>query len=238
MTCRKCGKEMPAGAAVCPACGASVVPEVQPRPTVTVVPPYAQPPVQPAPPKPVPAPPPRKRRPTGARVWVVILSVLSALLELGIIFLWFWPTIRVTDDTSAASVTLLSMHSLCRDAAPYMSYIVPALCAVAALFTLAPLLRRYAEQRRRLWIPKLCTLLIAACYAVPYLVTRLAAAIASLTGGGRISHVNPFTAVCLALIILLWITSELTIRNMRLVLEHRAEDLRAQLLAYDIQPRF
>ena len=66
----------------------------------------------------------------------------------------------------------------------------------------------------------------------------IAAAIQSLTAGMTISHSNPFTTVCLGLLILLWVISELTIRNMRQVLEHRVEDLRAQLLAYDIQPRF
>lgn len=240
MTCRKCGKELPAGATVCPACGAPVVPEVAPRPTVTIVPPVSEaPPAHPAHPAPAPTPlPPKKRKPTGARVLTVILTILALLMELALIFLWFWPTIRAVSDYDPSSVTLYSMHTLCREKAVYLSYILVGLCAVAALFTLAPLLPRFADKRKRLLVPKLCTLLIAACYAIPYLVSSIAAAIQSLTGGMTISHSNPFTAVCLALLILLWVISELTIRNMRQVLEHRVEDLRAQLLAYDIPPRF
>lgn len=237
MTCRKCGKEVPAGAAVCPACGTSVVPDVAPRPTVTVVPPAAEiPPVRPVPP---PAPvPPEKRRPTAARIFVILFTVLAIMTELGLAVLWFWPAIPVTDHYGYNSLTLWSMHAMCREAAPYFSYILPVLCAAAALFTLAPLLHKFAEKRKRLPIPKLCTVLIAACYALPYLISPIADSMAAVIGGGTVSHINPFTAACLALFILLYVVSDLTVCNMRLVMEHRIEDLRAQLRSCNIQPKF
>ncbi len=247
MICNNCGKDIPDDARVCPVCGrltSVVTAYVQPRPTITITPPMQDAPPQPAhPPKPAqpvrpprPSQPVKKQKPTAARVFVVIFTVAAVLAEMGLIFLWFWPSILVTDAGSADSVTLYSMHALCRASVPYMSYILCGLCTVEALFTLTPLLRKFAERRRRLLIPKLMTILIGACYAIPYLIPGIADDISALVGGGRICHNNPFTTACFWLFVLLCVISELTIRNMRLVYERKLDTLRTQLSACGIPP--
>ena len=54
--------------------------------------------------------------------------------------------------------------------------------------------------------------------------------------GGTVDHRNPFTAICLGLFLLLWLTSELTIRNRHLVQRRRIEALQDQLNSYGIKP--
>lgn len=219
MVCPNCKHEVNPQARVCPTCGTPLA--AGPAPTV-VIQPLAQEAM------------PAKRGVTAARVFVIIFCLAAAALNGLLAGSWFVTAVRVT--SRGGSVRVWSMYRLCRDAAPYLTWIVCGLCFVSALFCVIPLFSHYANRRNRLLIPKLAALLCAVCYAVPYTVTSVAKTVTALINGGSVCHGNPFTAVCLALLVLLCVTSELSILNRRKVQEHQIEDLRAQLTAHGIRP--
>ena len=220
MVCPNCKHEINPLARVCPTCGTPVA-GAGVAPTVVI-------------PSPAPEALPPKRGVTAARVFVIIFCVLALLLNALLACAWFMPAIRVV--TRGGSIRFYSMYQFCRDSAAYLTYIVCGLCFVSAVFCVIPLFRYFAARRCRLLIPKLATLLCAACYAVPYLAASIAQSVTAMVNGGDISHSNPFTGVCLGLFILLCVTSELSIYNRRLVNEHKIADLRAQLTAHGIRP--
>ena len=219
MVCPNCKHEVNPQARVCPTCGTPLV--AGPAPTV-VIPPPAQEAM------------PAKRGVTAARVFVIIFCLAAVVLNALLAWSWFIPAVRVT--SRGGSVRMWSMYRLCQSAAPYLTWIVCGLCFVSAAFCVIPLFKRYAARRSRLLVPKLMTLLCAVCYAVPYTATSVAKTVTTLINGGSVCHCNPFTAICLALFILLCITAELSLLNRRQVYEHRIEDLRAQLTAHGIRP--
>lgn len=220
MVCPNCKHEVNPQARVCPTCGTPLV--AGPVPTV-VVPPPVQDQALPA-----------KRGVTAARVFVIIFCLAAVVLNGLLAWSWFLSAVEVV--SKGGSVRIYSMYQLCHDAAPYLTWIVCGLCFVSAVFCVIPLFKHYANRRSRLLVPKLATLLCAVCYAVPYTVMSIAKTVTALVNGGDISHCNPFTTICLALLILLYVTSELSILNRRLVHEHQLEDLRAQLTAHGIRP--
>ena len=220
MVCPNCKHEVNPQARVCPTCGTQLT--AGPVPTV-VIPPLVQ--EQALPPK---------RGVTAARVFVIIFCLVAVALNALMAWAWFLDAVKVT--SRGGSVRTYSMFQLCRDAAPYLTWIVCGLCFVSAVFCVLPLFKRFADRRSRLLIPKLATLLCAVCYAVPHTVASVVENVNALINGGRVCHSNPFTTICLALFILLCVTAELSICNRRLVNEHRVEDLRAQLTAHGIRP--
>ena len=224
MVCSNCKHELNPLARVCPTCG-TPVPGASSVPTVVVAPPVQG------------GPPPKKKNPlTAARVFVVLFCLLAIAANGALIAFWFLPSIQVTSNTSASSITLYSMFDLCRDIAPYLTYALLAECIISIVFCMIPLFKKFANRRQMLIIPKLMCILSAGCYATPYLVTRMVLQIDAFLKGGKISHCNPFTAICLGLFLLLWLTSELTIRNRRLYHERQIEALKAQLASYGIKP--
>ena len=223
MVCPNCKHEVHPLARVCPTCG-TPIPGAASAPTVAVPPPA---------PRQDPAP---KRGVTGPRVFTIIFCVAAVILNGLLAWSWFLPAIRSVDNASPASATLYSMYGICLRSAPYLTYVVVALCVLSAIFCILPLFRHFADRRSRLWVPKLCAMLCALCYAVPYVGARTVLGIGVLVNGGSVSHCNPFTTICLALFILLYVTGEFTIWNRRLVNEHKIEDLQEQLSAHGIRP--
>lgn len=219
MVCPNCKHEVNPQARVCPTCGTPLA--AGPAPTV-VIPPPAQEAM------------PAKRGVTAARVFVILFCLAAVVLNGLLAWSWFLDAVRVT--SRGGSIRTYSMYRLCQGAAPYLTWIVCGLCFLSAVFCVIPLFRHYADRRCRLLVPKLTTLLCAGCYAVPFTVVSVAKAAAAIVNGGDISHSNPFTTICLALLVLLYITSELSLLNRRKVNEHRIEDLRAQLTAHGIRP--
>ncbi len=222
MVCPNCKHEVNPLARVCPTCG-TPIPGAASAPTVAVPPPA---------PRPDPVP---KRGVTGPRVFTILFCVIAVILNGLLAWSWFLPAIRAVNDASPASVTLYSMYEICQPA-PYLTYIVVALCVLSAVFCILPLFGYFADRRSRLFIPKLSAVLCALCYALPYIGARAVLGIGVLINGGSVSHSNPFTTICLALFILLFITGEFTIWNRRLVNEHKIEDLREQLENHGIRP--
>lgn len=218
MICPNCKHELNPQARVCPTCGTPV----SGAPTVVIAPP------------PQAQEPPEKRGVTGPRVFVIIFCLLAAVANGLMAWSWFLPAIRVTAKNGV--VKLYSMYQICYDIAPYMTYILCALCAISFIFCLLPLLPYYANRRSRLFIPKLMCVLSAVCYALPYWAASIAHNVNVLINGGTVSHSNPFTTLCLVLFILLCLASEFTIWNRRLVHEHRIEDLEQQLRSHGIPP--
>ena len=238
MICKNCGKELPEGAQTCPYCGEAVnaAPAVQPRPTVTVIAPAPQeePPKQPKQQK---APKPRRSKmPTAARVFTVILSLLAVGLNISLTVLWFLPSIPGTATHDPNSMTLYSLRELCMPFAPWLSITVALLCAVSAIFCLAPLFPALLGRRKALFVPKVLTVLCGACYAVLFVYPTLAEKMAAQLGGERLYHSNLYTVGCLVLFVLLFIISELTIADMRAVYEGQIERLEKQLRDNGIEP--
>ncbi len=223
MVCSNCKHELNPLARVCPTCGTPV--------------PGAQPAVPGVPTGPMPTP--RKSYVNAWRVFAVIFCVLAILLNGALIAFWFWESIRVTGgvaEGSAASVTFYSMYEICRQTAPFITYIVVAACAISIIALIIPLFRKFANRRRRFLVPKLMAVVCAVCYAVPYTVARIAYSIQAMLDGGKVDHSNPFTTICLALLIVLFIAGELTIRNRHVVQRTQIADLQAQLKAAGIKP--
>ena len=227
MVCPNCKHELNPQARVCPTCG-TPVPGARPVPTVVVTPPVQG--------GPAPEPLRKKNKVTASRVFIVLFCLVAMAANGALIAFWFLPSIRVTNDTASASVTLYSMFDICRGPAPYLTYALIAECIISIVFCMVPLFKKYANRRRMLIIPKLMCILSAACYATPYLVARMVLQVNAFLKGGRVSHCNPFTAICLGLFLLLWLTSELTIHNRRLYHERQIEALRDQLNSYGIKP--
>lgn len=223
MVCPNCKHEVHPLARVCPTCGTPLT-SAGPAPTVAVQPPAPRPDAIP------------KRGVTGPRVFTILFCVVAVILNGLLAWSWFLPAIRAVNDASPNSVTLYSMYGICRSAAPYLTYIVVTLCALSAIFCILPLFPFFANRRTRLWIPKLSAVLCALCYAIPYVGARTVLGVGVLINGGSVSHNNPFTIICLALIALLFVTGEFTIWNRRLVAQHKIEDLREQLSAHGIRP--
>ncbi len=225
MVCSNCKHELNPLARVCPTCG-TPVPGALAVPTVVV-----------APPSQGGRPPVKKDKLTATRVFIVLFCLLAIAANGALIAFWFLPSIQVTSAASASSITLYSMFELCRNAAPYLTYALIAECVVSIIFCMVPLFKKYANRRRPLIIPKLMTLLIAGCYATPYLVSSVYLKVKALLKGGQVaSHCNPFTLICLGLLILLYITGELTIRNRRLYHQRQIKILQDQLTSYGIKP--
>ena len=221
MVCPNCKHELNPLARVCPTCGTPV----PGAPTVLVTPPG-----------PKGTPVPRKKYVSAARVFAVIFCLVAVAANGALVAFWFLPAIQVTDNAAHGSVSLFSMYALCRDAAPYLTYAVIAACVVSAIFCLIPLFSYFANKRCMMIIPKLMALVCAACYAIPYTVSRVVHGVMVVTGGGEVRHDNPFTALCLGLIVLLYIIGGLTSRNRFLVQRRRIETLEDQLGSYGIRP--
>ncbi len=221
MVCPNCKHEVNPLARVCPTCGTPLT-SGGPAPTVVI----------PAPVQEQALPP--KRGVTAARVFVIIFCLTAMALNAALAWSWFMPALRVV--TRGGSTRFYSMYQLCRQDAPYLTYIVCALCFLSAVFCVIPLFKRYANRRCRLLLPKLMAILCAGCYAAPYLVARISKGVTAMINGGKVCHGNPFTAICLGLFLLLCLTAELTSYNRRLVTQHQIEDLRAQLTAHGIRP--
>ncbi len=224
MVCPNCKHELNPQARVCPTCG-TPVPGAR-VPTVVIAPPGQD----------GAAPSKKKRRPTAARVFTVLFCLVAMAASCALVAFWFLPSIRVTNDKAAASVTLYSMFDITRKSAPYLTYALIAECIVSVVFCMIPLFKKFADRRQTLVVPKLMCLLNAACYAVPYVVSKVVLQVNAFLKGGTVDHRNPFTAICLGLFLLLWLTSELTIRNRHLVQRRRIEALQDQLNAYGIKP--
>ena len=226
MVCSNCKHELNPQARVCPTCG-TPVPGAR-VPTVVVAPPVQG--------GPAPVPLRKKNKVTAARVFTVLFCLLAMAANGALIAFWFLPSIQVTGGTGSASITLYSMFELCRETAPYLTYALIAECIVSIVFCMIPLFKKFANRRQTLVVPKLMCILSAACYATPYLVSRMVLQINAFLKGGQVSHVNPFTLICLGMFLLLWLTSELTIRNRHLIQKRRIEALEDQLNAYGIRP--
>ena len=227
MVCPNCKHELNPQARVCPTCG-TPVPGAR-VPTVTVAPPNqgAAGPVK------------KKSKVTAARVFTILFCLIAMIANGALIAFWFLPSIRVVGgvaEGSANSITLYSMFDITRGAAPYLTYALIAECIISIVFCMIPLFRKFANRRQMLIVPKVMCLLSAACYATPYVVARIVLQVNALLKGGQVSHVNPFTAICLGLFLRLWLTSELTIRNRHLVQWRRIEALQDQLNSYGIKP--
>ena len=226
MVCPNCKHELNPLARVCPTCG-TPVPGAQP----------AAPAAAAAPAGPMPAP--RKSYVNAWRVFTVILCLVAIAMNGLLIACWFWEAIRVTGgvaDNSAASVTFYSLYEICRKPAPYLTYIVVGACVVSIIALIIPLFKKFANRRRRFFVPKLMAVLCAVCYAVPYFVARIAYSIQAMLDGGKVDHSNPFTTICFGLLIVLFVAGELTIRNRYVVQRTQIEDLQAQLKAAGIKP--
>lgn len=224
MVCPNCKHELNPQARVCPTCGTPVVaaPGV---PTVVIAPPIQS-----------GQTPRKKNKITAARVFVVLFCLVAIAANGALVAFWFLPSIQVTSQTSASSVTLYSMFEICRKPAPYLTYALIAECVVSIVFCMIPLFKKFANKRQMLIIPKLMCLLSAACYATPYLAASMALRVKAAVKGGEVCHSNPFTAICLGLFLLLWLISELTIRNRRLYNERKIKILKEQLTSYGIKP--
>ena len=221
MVCPNCKHELNPQARVCPTCGTPV----PGAPTVVVTPPG-----------PKGGPAPKKKYVSAARVFTIIFCLLAVAMNGALIAFWFLPAIQVTDNTAPASVTLFSMHALCHDAVPYLTYAIIALSVISAIFCILPLLKYFANRRCMMIVPKIATVLCAVCYAIPYTVSRVVHSVMVMTGGGKVQHDNPFTTICFGLIILLYIIGGLTSRNRYLVQRRRIETLEDQLNSYGIHP--
>ena len=221
MVCPNCKHELNSQARVCPTCGTPV----PGAPTVVVTPPGPRGAVV-----------PRKKYVSAARVFTVIFCLVAVAAFGAMIAFWFLPAIQVTDNKSPASVTLFSMHALCRNAVPYLTYAIIAFGVVGALFCLLPLFKCFANKRCIMIVPKLMCVFSAVCYAVPYTVAQVARAVTAMTGGGKVQHSNPFTTICFGLLILLYVIGGLTSRNRFLVQRNRIETLEDQLGSYGIRP--
>lgn len=224
MVCPNCKHELNPQARVCPTCG-TPVPGAR-VPTVVISPPNQDDAL----------PVKKKNKVTAARVFVVLFCLVAMIANGALIAFWFLPSIRATNDASGASITLYSMFEICRGPAPYLTYALIAECIVSIVFCMIPLFKNFANRRQTLIIPKLMCILSAACYATPYVVARIVPQVNAFLKGGQVSHCNPFTAICLVLFLLLWITGELTIRNRRLHYERQIEALKDQLNSYGIKP--
>ena len=218
MVCPNCKHELNPQARVCPTCGTPV----PGAPTVVITPPMQGSPSS-----------IRRQGVTAARVFTIIFTILAMAMNGGLIAFWFLESVTVTAPDSVASY---SMYEICRDVAPYLTYIVVAACALSIIFCLFPLFKKFADKRIRFIIPKLMAIVCGACYAVPYVGTKLVKAISAAVKGGDVAHNNPFTTICFWLFVLLIVMGELTSRNRYLVQRGRADTLRSQLEAYGIKP--
>lgn len=225
MVCPNCKHELNPLARVCPTCG-TPVPGAQPAPVVAVDPlRYAD------------ARPDKKLSlVTGWRVFAVIFTILAMAANVSLVVFWFVQSVPVTADKSAASFTLVSMHEVCRDFAPYLTVILISLCVVSIVFLILPLLKRFSQVRYRYVVPKLAALLCAGCYAVPYVYSAFARSLEAVLDGGTVDHSNPFTTICLGLFVGLILAGEFSSRHRFVVQRRKIEALQDQISAVGLPP--
>ncbi len=220
MVCSNCKHELNPLARVCPTCGTPV----PGAPAVLVQPPASRNMQKP------------RKYISAARVFVVILCILAVALNVALITFWFLPSVGVVDDGSPASVTLFSLHNICRTTAPYLTYAIIAVCVVSALFCILPLFKSFADKRCVMLIPKIMTVFCAVSYVLPFIVYDANSSALKITDSGILSQLNPFAVLCVALFVLLYVIGGLTSRNRFLIQRHRIEMLEDQLTSYGIRP--
>lgn len=225
MVCPNCKHELNPQARVCPTCG-TPVPGAPQIPVVAVDPlRYAD--TQAA---------KKLSFVTGWRVFSVILTILAMAANVALAVLWFVDCIPITANRSGSALTLISMHEICRQFAPYLTVILICLCVASVIFLILPLLKSLSQKRYRYLVPKLTTLLTAGCYAVPYVCTTFSKGLNAALNGGRVSHCNLFTAICLGLFLTLILAGEFSSRHRYVVQQRKIEALQDQISAFGLPP--
>lgn len=222
MVCPKCKHELNPLARVCPTCGMPIPATLTEAAIVITPETLAAAEIR------------KKRGATTARVFTVVFCVLAAVLSVVAAWLWFVPSLTVyAAEPVAASVSFSSMFELTYGAVPWLTYAALALCVVCAVSCLVALGKKSAGKRRRLLIPKLAVLGAAACYAAAFAWPDLVPGIWDAITGWE-AHINFFTIALAALLVLLFIASELTISNRRKLQEWELEDLKEYIIALGI----